>query len=62
MGGNTMKWLKTSLMAILGGAVAGAAQSAQAGQIDEKQLTTAAITGAATVVVAYLMKSPTGDK
>jgi hypothetical protein len=55
-------WMKAAMAAVLGGAIAGAAASAQAGQIEEKQLTTAAITGAASVVIAYLMKSPKGEK
>ena len=51
-------WLKGLLAAVAGGAIASAAQSAATGSANRKQLRTAAITGAALTLGAYLTKSP----
>jgi hypothetical protein len=55
---NKLAWLKTAFAAILGGAVAGATASAQSGNVSGEAIGTSAAAGAATVVIAYLMKSP----
>jgi hypothetical protein len=52
-------WLKGLLAALAGGAIASAAQTLATGPVQPAQLKTAAITGAALTVSAYLTKAPT---
>ena len=51
-------WIRGLLAAIAGGAIASAAQAAAAGNMHPAELKTAAITGAALTLGAYLTKSP----
>jgi len=51
-------WLKGLLAALAGGAIASAAQTLATGNAKPAQLKTAAITGAALTLGAYLTKSP----
>jgi hypothetical protein len=51
-------WLKGLLAALAGGAIASAAQTLATGPVHPAQLKTAAITGAALTLTAYLTKSP----
>ena len=55
-------WLKGLAAAVIGGAVASAAQAAAAGGIQPANLKTAAITGAVLTLSAYLTQSPVGGK
>jgi hypothetical protein len=55
-------WLKGLLAALAGGAIASAAQTLSTGIAGPSQLKTAAITGAALTLSAYLTKSPTEPK
>jgi hypothetical protein len=56
-------WLKGLLAALAGGAVSSAAQAVASGNAKPTQLRTAALTGAALTLGAYLTKSPiTGKK
>jgi hypothetical protein len=55
-------WLKGLAAAILGGAVASAAQAAAGGNVQPTQLKSAAIIGAALTAGAYLTKSPLNGK
>jgi hypothetical protein len=55
-------WLKGLAAAVIGGAVASAAQAAAAGSTQPANLKTAAITGAVLTLGAYLTQSPVGLK
>jgi hypothetical protein len=55
-------WLKGLAAAVVGGAIASAAQAAASGSIEAKNLKTAAITGAALTLGAYLTKSPVASR
>jgi hypothetical protein len=55
-------WLKGLLAALVGGAISSAAQAAANGSFKPGQLKTAAITGAALTLGAYLTKSPVDGK
>jgi hypothetical protein len=55
-------WLKGLLAAVAGGAIAGTAQTLANGNAHPAQLKTAAITGAALTLGAYLTKSPVEAK
>ena len=55
-------WLKGLLAALAGGAIASAAQTLSTGSAAPSQLKTAAITGAALTLGAYLTKSPTDPR
>ena len=59
---NLAVWLKGLAAAILGGAFASAAQVAAAGSVTPANLKTAAITGAALTLTAYLAQSPVTGK
>ena len=56
---NIAVWLKGLLAALAGGAIASAAQTLATGNARPAQLKTAAVTGAALTLSAYLTKSPT---
>jgi hypothetical protein len=51
-------WLKGLAAAIVGGAVAGIAQTAASGHINTQQAKAAAIAGAGLTAAAYLTQSP----
>ena len=55
---NIAVWLKGLLAALAGGAIASAAQTLATGNTRPAQLKTAAVTGAALTLSAYLTKSP----
>ena len=55
-------WLKGLLAALAGGAISSAAQAVANGNAKPNQLKTAAITGAALTLGAYLTKSPAEGK
>jgi hypothetical protein len=55
-------WIKGLAAAILGGAVASAAQAVASGSVTPANLKTAAIAGAALTLGAYLTHSPLGGK
>ena len=55
-------WLKGLAAAVIGGAVASAAQAAAAGSTQPASLKTAAIAGAVLTLGAYLTHSPLGSK
>jgi hypothetical protein len=55
-------WFKGLAAAVIGGAVASAAQAAAAGSIQPKNLGTAAIAGAILTLSAYLTQSPLASK
>ena len=55
-------WLKGLVAAVIGGAVASAAQAAAAGTVQPTNLKTAAIAGAVLTLGAYLTQSPLGSK
>jgi hypothetical protein len=55
-------WLKGLAAAVIGGAIASAAQAAAAGSIHPANLKTAAITGAVLTLGAYLTQSPVTSK
>jgi hypothetical protein len=55
---NKIIWFKSALAAIIGGGLAGATASVQSGNISTEAIGSAAAVGAASVVIAYLMKSP----
>jgi hypothetical protein len=55
-------WLKGLAAAVIGGAIASAAQAASAGSIQPANLKTAAIAGAVLTVAAYLTHSPLSGK
>lgn len=55
---NIAVWLKGLLAALAGGAIASAAQALATGNARPAQLKTAAVTGAALTLGAYLTKSP----
>ena len=55
-------WLKGLAAAVIGGAVASAAQAAAAGSVQPANLKTAAIAGAVLTLGAYLTQSPLGSK
>ena len=55
-------WLKGLCATLAGGAIASAAQALAAGNIHPAQLKTAALTGAALTLGAYLTKSPVEGK
>jgi hypothetical protein len=59
---NMGSWLKGLAAAVIGGAVATAAQAAAAGSIQPKSLGTAALAGAILTLGAYLTQSPLGSK
>ena len=59
---NIGAWLKGLLAAIAGGAVASATQTLATGNARPAQLKTAAITGAALTLAAYLTRSPVAGK
>jgi hypothetical protein len=59
---NISSWLKGLAAAVIGGAVATAAQAAAAGSIQPKSLGTAALAGAILTLGAYLTQSPLGSK
>jgi hypothetical protein len=51
-------FFKSAIVAIVGGGLAGATASVQSGSISKEAIASAAAMGAASVVIAYLMKSP----
>jgi hypothetical protein len=51
-------WLKGLAAAVIGGAIASATQAATSGSVEPAKLKTAALTGAALTLGAYLTKSP----
>jgi hypothetical protein len=55
-------WLKGLAAAVIGGAVASAAQAAAGGSNQPANLKTAALTGAVLTLAAYLTHSPLGSK
>jgi hypothetical protein len=55
-------WLKGLAAAVIGGAIASAVQAAASGSIAPANLKTAAITGAALTLGAYLTKSPVASR
>jgi hypothetical protein len=55
-------WLKGLVAAVLGGAIASVAQVAATGSAQPANLKTAAVTGAALTLSAYLTQSPVGSK
>ena len=55
-------WLKGLAAAVIGGAIASAAQAAAAGSIQPTNLKTAALTGAVLTLGAYLTQSPLAGK
>ena len=55
-------WLKGLAAAVIGGAIASAAQVAAAGSFQPANLKTAALTGAALTLGAYLTQSPVAGK
>ena len=55
-------WLKGLAAAVIGGAVASAAQAAAAGSIQLKNLGAAALAGAILTLSAYLTQSPLASK
>jgi hypothetical protein len=55
-------WLKGLAAAVLGGAIASAAQVAASGGVEPASLKAAAIAGAALTLGAYLTKSPVASK
>jgi hypothetical protein len=55
-------WMKGLAAAMVGGAVASAAQAAASGSFKPSNLKTAAITGAALTLGAYLTQSPVSTK
>ena len=55
-------WLKGLAAAVLGGAIASAAQGMASGSPQPANLKTAAVTGAALTLSAYLTQSPVGGK
>jgi len=59
---NVAIWLKGLCATLAGGAIASAAQTLAAGNMHPAQLKTAAITGAALTLSAYLTKSPVEGK
>jgi len=59
---NFALWLKGLAAAVIGGAVASATQAAAAGSFNPNNLKTAAITGAALTLGAYLTQSPVSSK
>ncbi len=59
---NIGTWLKGLAAALIGGAVASAAQAAAAGNIQPSNLKTAAIAGAVLTLGAYMTQSPLGGK
>ena len=59
---NLGTWLKGLLAAVAGGAIASAAQTLTTGNARPAQLKTAAITGAALTLAAYLTPSPVAAK
>ena len=59
---NICLWLRGLAAAVIGGAVASAAQAAAAGSVQPANLKTAAIAGAVLTLGAYLTQSPLGSK
>jgi hypothetical protein len=55
-------WLKGLAAAVLGGAIASAAQVVASGSAQPANLKSAAVTGAALTLSAYLTQSPVGGK
>jgi hypothetical protein len=55
-------WMKGLAAALVGGAVSSAAQAAASGSVTPANLKTAAITGAALTLTAYLTQSPVSGK
>ena len=55
-------WLKGLAAALIGGAFSSAAQAAATGAVTPANLKTAAITGAALTLTAYLTQSPVTGK
>ena len=55
-------WLKGLAAAVLGGAIASAAQVVASGSAQPANLRTAAVAGAALTLSAYLTQSPVGGK
>ena len=55
-------WFKGLAAALIGGAISSAAQAAASGSVTPANLKTAAITGAALTLGAYLTQSPVGTK
>jgi hypothetical protein len=51
-------FFKSAIAAIVGGGLAGVTASVQSGNISQEAIASAAAMGAASVVIAYLMKSP----
>ena len=55
-------WMKGLAAAVIGGAVSSAAQVTASGSVTPANLKTAAITGAALTLTAYLTQSPVSGK